>query len=149
MAKRINKAQLNSVYWPNWRKAEKVLIAADYTKDEAEEMRKEIHVTVTGVACSSKDLTNRTLNECLKKFAAIATPKDGKRQADLADQPCKLVRFKIAEIQKRMNLTDNYIDGTAVKVARTAYKFCNEEQLTNVLIALIKHEKRHNQSAQA
>ena len=149
MAKRINKNQITGVYWPNWRAAEKVLLANDHSKAECEEIRKEIHIAVTGSDCSSKDLTNKTLNECLKKFATIATPNDGKRQADLADQPLKLVRFRIKQIQDRLRLPDAYIESTAVNIARCAYKFCNEEQLTNILIALTKHENRHTQSSQA
>lgn len=143
MAKYINAKQIKSVYWPRWREAEKVLMRNDHTKAEADEIRKEIHKSVTGVACSSKDLTNRTLDQVLQKFAAISDPRNGKRQADLADKDCERVRYKIREIQTRMQLADSYIETMAVNITRAAYKFCNEDQLKKVLAALVYHESRH------
>lgn len=143
MAKYINSAQIKSVYWPAWRAAEKMLLAHDHSKAEADEIRKEIHTAVTGSACSSKDLTNRTLDEVLKRFAAISSPRDGKRQADLADQASKRVRFKISQIQTRMELPDTYIESMAVNLAHTSFEFCTEKQLKNILKALVYHESRH------
>ena len=141
---RINKSQLNSVYWPNWRAAEKVLISAGYSKAEAEETRKEIHTVVAGYACSSKDLTNRLLDDCLAKFSAIAAPANGARQADLADGPCKRCRFAIREIQERMKLPDSYIEAMATRIARRPLFQCDEPQLLDVLKALRIHEDRHS-----
>lgn len=144
MAKRINRKQLTRLYWPEWRKAEKVLInSGGYSKAEAEALRAEI----TGG--SSKDLTNRRLDECLAKFHAISNPTDGKAQADAADQPLKRVRWNISQIQARLGLPDAYIEGMAVNIARCGYAFCNEEQLKNILIALQTYENRHNQSVEA
>jgi hypothetical protein len=138
---RINKAQLTRKYWPAWRAAEKALIATGtYDKADAEELRKEI----TGG--SSKDLTNRQLDECLRKFYAISQPSNGKAQADQADQPLKRVRFVIGQIQSRLGLPDSYIEGMAVNIARCSLAFCNEDQLKAVLKALKIHENRHNQS---
>lgn len=141
MAKRINKFQLTGKYWPAWRAAEKALIASGtYDKKEAEALRKEI----TGV--SSKDLTNRQLDECLKKFLAISQPTNGKAQADQADQPLKRLRYVIAQAQARLKLPDTYIETMAVNIAKSPYQFCNEEQLKKILVALQIHENRHNQS---
>lgn len=140
---RINQRQLNVVYWPNWRMAEKVLLAAGFSKQEAEEKRKEIHQLVTGSACSSKDLTNRTLDKCLSEFAKISMPKNGKRQADLADGPAKRVRHKINRLRERMGLSDAYVETIAIKMHRRAIIQMDEAQLLDVLKALQYHENRH------
>ena len=147
MAKRINKAQINSVYWPHWRAAEEVLIRAGFSKAEAEEKRKDIHTAVVGVPCSSKDLTDRTLDAVLAKFAAISAPADGKRQADLADGDCKRIRHCISEIQARMHLSAAYVETMAVNIARTAYPLCDALQLRQILQALSIHEKRQSRDS--
>jgi len=144
--RKINRAQITCVYWPAWRAAEKFLTGpGNYSKIEAEEVRQEIHVDVTGSACSSKDLTNRQLDACLARFAAIATPGDGARQAELADGACKRVRHAIGKIQTAMKLTDGYIDQVAVNMHRRSLLQCDESQLKNILKALTYHEKRHSQ----
>ena len=142
-ATRINRAQITSVYWPAWRAAEKCLTGSgNYTKNEAEEVRQEIHAAVTGCACSSKDLTNRQLDACLARFAAIATPGDGARQAELANGACKRVRYAIVQKQTAMKLTDGYIDQIAVNMHRRSLLQCDEAQLKSVLKALSYHEQR-------
>jgi hypothetical protein len=141
---KINERQIKCKYWPAWRAAEKVLISAGHSKAETEEIRKEIHTAVTGSACSSKDLTNRLLDRVLAKFAAISAPSDGARQADLADGPCKRLRFAIREIQNRMKLADSYIEGMAASpLARRPLNQCDEAQLLDILKALTYHENRH------
>ncbi len=144
MAKRINRLQLTRIYWPAWRAADKVLQANHHTKEEAEAVRREIHVAVTGADCSSKDLTNRQLDSCLARFAAIATPGDGKRQVDLAEGAAKRVRFKIRGIQQQMQLSDAYIEGIAQRMARRPLEQCDEKQLKTILKALNYHENRHS-----
>jgi len=142
-AKPINNRQLKSLYWPEWRAAEKVLRANHYDKAEAEEVRKEIHVAVTGRDCSSKDLTNSHLDKVLAKFRAISNPKAGAYQARQADQPAKRVRFRIHEIRDRLGLSDAYIDTVARKVAKRPLEHCDEKQLRKILAALSIHENRH------
>ena len=141
---RINDRQIKCLYWPAWRAAEKVLIANNHTKAEADDIRKDIHTAVTGTACSSKDLNNRQLDACLARFAAISAPRDGMRQAALADGACKRVRHAIAQIQKRMELPDTYVESIAVNMHRCGYTMCNENQLKAILKALTYHENRHH-----
>ncbi len=144
MAKYINKLQITCKYWPAWRAAEKILITSgNYSKADAEALRKEI----TGG--SSKNLTNRGLDGCLARFAAISSPSNGKLQADLADQPLKRSRHVIAQIQNRLNLPDTYIETVATNIARCPIAFCDDRQLRNIIAALTLHEKRHNQSVSA
>lgn len=140
---RINERQIKCVYWPSWRAAEKVLINAGFSKAEAEEKRKEIHQAVTGSECSSKDLTNRTLDEVLKKFAAISMPRNGARQADLADGPCKRVRYEINRLRDRMGLSDAYVETMSIRITRRSLIQCDEDQLKSILKALHYHENRH------
>ncbi len=142
--KRINIKQLRALYWPQWRNAEKTLVAAGLSKSEAEEKRKQIHISVTGSDCSSKDLTNTALDAVLKKFAAIANPQDGKRQADLADGPCKRLRFAIDQKAKAMGLDAAYVSGIAAQMRYpTNLETCDQRQLRNILIALDTHTKRN------
>lgn len=140
---RINDKQLKCLYWPRWRAAEKVLLAAGFSKEEADEKRKDIHRAVTGDECSSKDLTNRTLDEVLRHFAAISNPRDGRRQADLADGPAKRVRWQISQLRDRMNFSDAYVETLAIKMHRRSLVQCDEDQLKTILAALTYHENRH------
>ena len=143
-AKSINTAQLNRIYWPAWRAAAKSIIASgSFTKAEAEEIRKDIHVAVTGSACSSKQLTNRQLDACLARFASMSAPSDGARQAELADGACNRVRFAIRKIQTSMRLEDSYVESIAVNMHRRSVIQCDEYQLKSVLKALNYHAKRH------
>jgi hypothetical protein len=144
MPKRISKLQLTRLYWPRWRAAEKVLIQqGQQSKDEAEATRKEIHQQVLGYECSSKDIPANKLDDILGKFAAISMPNNGKAQAHHADQPLARIRFKITEVMKRMNLTTDYVNAMAVRIAKRPLMHCDEAGLTKVLSALNTHEKRH------
>ena len=149
MARRINRKQLTRLYWPAWRAAEKVLLANHHDKAEAEEIRKQIHVEITGSACSSKDLSDRQLDRVLGRFDAISKPSDGAAQARHADQPMARIRFKIAEIRKRMDLPDAYVDAMARRIAKRPLEHCSEDGLRDVLAALVKHEQRHAGDAPA
>lgn len=144
MAKCINTKQLTRVYWPRWRAAAKVLMHAGYSKEDADLVRKEIHLAVTGSECSSKELTNRTLDAVLQKFAAIATPSDGARQAELADGACKRARYAIRELQQLMSLTDAYIEAMALRIAHRPLLQCDEKQLKDIIKALTYHYNRHS-----
>lgn len=141
--KHINRNQLCGLYWPEWRKAEKVLIAAGFSKDEAEEKRMDIHVAVTGEQCSSKDLKNRQLDEVLRMFAQIAQPNNGARQADLADGECKRLRFAITEAARRVGYDDASVETMALRMTRRSLIQCDEAQLKTILQALKIHETRH------
>lgn len=142
-ASTINVRQIRSLYWPTWRAAEKILRAHGYTKEEAEEKRQEIHMQVTGSACSSKDLTNRTLDAVLAIFLAIAQPANGARQAELADGPSRRIRYQIEQLRRQMQLTDVYIDGIAHKMHHRPFTACTEQQLQKILAALTYHSQRH------
>lgn len=141
--KRINKNQLNSLYWPEFRKAERVLIAAGFSKAEAEEQRKDIHKAVTGTACSSKDLTNPELDRVLREFLKISAPNNGTRQADLADGQCKRYRHVIKGLATKIGVDDAYVAGIASRMRYpTDLEQCDERQLRNILTALDEHAKR-------
>jgi hypothetical protein len=140
---RINEAQLRRIYWPSWRAAEKVLIAAGLSKEETDEQRKEIHIAVTGSDCSSKDLTNRTLDEVLRKFAAISVPRDGRRQAELADGPAKRCRWQIERLRQEMGLSVAYVEEICINMHRAAIAHCDDAQLRKVITALQYHAHRH------
>jgi|GEM_PF-3833565 len=138
-----NTAQLRRLYWPEWNKAAKVLVSTGcHSKAEAEEVRKEIHLAITGSECSSKDLTNRQLDSVLARFRAISQPVAGAFQARQADQPLKRIRFRIAEVQARLALPDFYIDATARRIAKRPLDQCDERLLKKVLAAMVYHEKR-------
>lgn len=143
-AKTINSRQLRSLYWPRWRDAEKVLMAnGAHSKAEADEIRKDIHRAVTGRECSSKELTNRQLDEVLAKFMAIAQPRNGAAQARQAAQPCTRALYNIEQIRKALGLTENYVDSMARRIVKRPLAHCDESGLQKVLIALTKHAKRN------
>lgn len=142
--KTINIRQLRALYWPTWNAAAKVLKEqAGYTKEELESFRKETHRQVAGRDCSSKDLINRQLDECLKRWSAIGAPTDGKRQADLADQAATRVRYLIRQIQKNLGLSDGYIESMSLRMTRRSFLQADEAQLLSILKALRYHENRH------
>lgn len=146
MAKRINKAQINGVYWPAWRDAERVLIKiAGYSKAEAEEARKDIHRDVVGVACSSKDLTDRTLDEVLRKFAKISRPTDGAYQAEKARGPIIRLRFAINKLSKELGMSETAVESMAQRMCKRHFDHCDESQLTKIIQALKIHETRHTE----
>jgi hypothetical protein len=138
----INESQLG-LYRREWSKARRVLRAAGFSSQETEDHRYEIHRLVTGSDCSSKDLTNRTLDGCLKEFAKISSPFDGRRQADLADGPSKRVRWQIQRLKTDLGLSDAYVETIAVNMHRRSIIQCDEPQLKSVLAALTYHEIRH------
>ncbi|MFT3989971.1 MAG: hypothetical protein QM680_01040 [Luteolibacter sp.] len=145
--KTISPRQLKALYWPSWNAAAKQLKErGSYSKEELEACRKDIHRQVTNRECSAKDLTNRQLDECLKKFAQIAAPLDGKRQVHLAEQPAARVRYQIQQIQQRLGLPDAYVEGIAVNMHRCGIAHCDEKQLLKVLQALRIHENRATKS---
>jgi hypothetical protein len=139
--KRISERQLRALYWPSWNKARKVLLANHHSKEEAEEIRQTI-LAKQGVE-SSKLLNNRQLDDCLKAFASISDPRDGKRQAELADQSLKRVRHRIAQTAAAIGYTAENLEGIAQQMFRRPMAQLNEPQLVKVSQALQTHANRH------
>lgn len=138
--KRISEKQLRALYWPSWNRARKVLIANDHTKEEAEEIRKEI-LAKQGVE-SSKVLNNRQLDECLKAHLAISDPRNGKRQAQLADQALNRVRHRIAEAAAKLGYDQEKVEGVSQQMFRRPIAHLTEAQLVKVSQALQTHVNR-------
>jgi hypothetical protein len=141
--KPITTRQLRSLYWPAWRAAEKALLAAHATAEDAEATRREIHAAVAGKPVSSKELTNRQLDEVLAKFRAISNPLDGRYQARQADQPACRIRWKIEQLRREHNLSAEYIDTVARRVAWRPLAHCDDVLARKVLAALTYHHRRH------
>ena len=142
--KSINKAQLCRLYWPSWNDAKKVLLANHHSKEEAEDVRKSI-LEKQGVE-SSKQLNNRQLDEVLKAHAAIADPRDGARQVELADQALKRVRFRIAKVAAELGYTQENIEGISQQMFRRPIVQLTESQLIKVSQALnTQAERLHKQ----
>ncbi len=138
--KSINIKQLSRLYWPSWNAAKKVLIGCHHSKEDAEEVRKSI-LEKQGVD-SSKLLNNRQLDEVLKAHAAIADPRNGKLQAQLADQALKRVRFRIAESAKQLGYTEENVEGVSQQMFRRPIAQLTEVQLIKVSQALNTHAER-------
>lgn len=139
----ISEKQLRALYWPSWNKARKVLLANHHSKEDAEEIRKAI-IAKQGVE-SSKLLNNRQLDEVLKAHVAISDPRDGKRQAELADQALKRVRHRIGTTMQELGLTDQYVEGIAQQMFLRPIAQLTEAQLVKVSQALQTHANRHRQ----
>lgn len=138
--KSINEKQLRRLYWPSWNAAKKVLTACHHSKEDAEEIRKSI-LEKQGVE-SSKLLNNRQLDEVLKAHAAIADPRNGKLQAQLADQASKRVRFRIAKAAEELGYTQAQIEGVSQQMFRRPIAQLNEAQLIKVSQALNTQAER-------
>ena len=141
--KTISQRQLRALYWPAWNAAAKALRGAHATKEDAEEVRRETHRQVTGRDCSSKDLTNRELDQVLARFRAISNPLDGRYQARQADQPICRVRWRIGQLQRELHLSDEYIDTIAKRVTHRPLAHCDEILARKVLAAITYHFRRH------
>lgn len=141
--KPITPRQLRALYWPAWRDAQAALVAAHHTKEDAEAVRLQIHTDVTGSPCSSKTLTNPQLDQVLARFRSISHPSDGRFQARQADQPACRIRWRIARIQRRMGLSDEYVAAIAGKVTHRPLAHCDEDLARKILVALVYHLRRH------
>lgn len=142
--KRIHSGQRRGVYWPSWSPARKVLRANHYTPEECEDLRHEI-LKKQGVD-SHKDLNNRQLDKCLEAHAAIADPRNGKRQAELADQPLKRVRWRIAKTASEIGYSPEKIEDISQRMFRRPIAQLTEAQLIKVSQALETHANRQKET---
>lgn len=143
--KSISEAQIKK-YWREWGPARRALRANHYTPAECEDFRKEV-LRRLGVE-SHTELDNRKLDEVLKVYAALADPRNGKRQAELADQPLKRVRARIAEAARELGYTDAQVEGVSQQMWKRPIAQLTEVQLVKVSQALNTHVARTTASQQ-
>ncbi len=74
-----------SLYFREWGKTRKALIAAGYTSAETDEWRHELHAAALGKDKSSKLFNNRDLDAVLGKFRAISQPDNFDEQIRLME----------------------------------------------------------------
>jgi hypothetical protein len=86
-------------YWREWSRVRKILIElGEFSKEDDDEHRHEIHRQALGQDKSSKDFTNRDLDKIFEAFQAILVMEDGPRKGPVEDQACKRLIWAIDQL---------------------------------------------------
>ena len=89
-------AKQSATYWRKWGRVRKVLIElGEFSKEDADAQRHEIHREALGAEKSSKDLTNRDLDKIFDAFDAVLVMVDGPGKGDRTEQPRKRLVWAI------------------------------------------------------
>jgi hypothetical protein len=88
-------------YWREWAKVRKLLLdLGEFSKEDADQERHEIHIRALGQDKSSKALTNRDLDAIFDHFESylvlLAGPQSGPSRAD--SQPVKRLLWAIDQL---------------------------------------------------
>lgn len=124
----MTKAQ-NSRYWRDWSQIRKMLIEmGDFSKEDANAERHQIHRRALGCDKSSKDLTNKDLDEIFKAFNQYLVLIDGpKKPNGEPDGECKRLIWAITQT----GLPDAYLESIAQdQFGRPDWQNLSEDQLT-------------------
>lgn len=93
-------------YWREWGQIRKLLTEqGEFSKEDADAERKEIHRKALGTEKSSKDLTNGDLDKIFKAFAAYLVLINGPSSGPDEDQPRKRLVWAI----EQLGLGDPYL----------------------------------------
>lgn len=117
-------------YWREWSQIRKLLTGmGEYSAEDADQERKEIHRKALGYDKSSKDLTNRDLDKIYPAFAAYLVLIKGPSTAPTGpSQPCKRLIWAIEKLQ----LDEPYlVDISWDQFGTEEWRTLNEEQLTH------------------
>ena len=87
-----------ATYWRKWGRVRKVLIElGEFSKEDADAQRKEIHREALKRDKSSKDLTNADLDKIFDAFDAVLVMVDGPGKSDRSEQPRKRLVWAIEQ----------------------------------------------------
>lgn len=132
----------NNLYFREWAKVRKLLIAEGMTPAEADAMRHTLHARALGACRSSKSFSNTDFDKVLAVFRARTRPGDPSAQIRQADQPRLRALHKLTALASEMRLQDEYIEGMAHKICRSSVATCDSTQLRKLLAALTAHQRR-------
>lgn len=118
----------NSRYWREWGQIRKLLVEmGDFSKEDADAERMQIHERALGTAKSSKDLTNRDLDKIFDAFASYLVLLKGPSATPAENQPCKRLIWAI----EQLGLDEPYIQAIALdQFKRVDWRNLDEAQLT-------------------
>lgn len=89
----------NKRYWREWSKIRKMLVEmGDFSKEDADAQRHQIHIRALGKNTSSKDLTNRDLDAIFSHFQTYLVLIDGPSKAPDQDGECKRLIWAITQL---------------------------------------------------
>jgi hypothetical protein len=101
-------------YWREWSRVRKILIElGEFSKEDADAHRHEIHRQALGSDKSSKAFTNRDLDKIFAAFRAILVMEDGPRKGPEENQACKRLIWAIDQL----GLPEPYLE----KIARDQF----------------------------
>ena len=121
-------AKQESLYWRRWGRVRKVLIElGEFSKEDADAHRHDIHREALGADKSHKDFTNKDLDRVLDAFDAILVIQEGARAGDRSDQPVKRLIWSI----EHLGLPSDYIQAIARDQFKTSdWRSLTEDELT-------------------
>lgn len=125
-----------SLYWRTWSKVRKAYVElGDYSAEEADAQRHELHRAALGINKSSSDLTNRDLDAILDMFQSVLVltegPSTGPARSEA--QPCKRLIYAIHSL----GLPEPYIAAISRDEFQTSdWQALNESQLTRLRFTL-------------
>lgn len=128
-------------YWRDWSQIRKMLIEmGDFSKDDADAERKQIHIRALGCDKSSKDLTNKDLDKIFKAFKEYLVLIDGpKKSTGEPDGECKRLIWAITQT----GLEDPYLESIAKdQFGRTDWRNLSEDQLTKFRFTAVRASAR-------
>ncbi|WP_193214974.1 hypothetical protein [Luteolibacter marinus] len=131
----------NRAYWQRWNKVRTLLTSAgEFSKEDAEAERHEIHRAALGKDKSSKELTNRDLDAIFDHFdkylVLLDGPKSGPDRADV--QPVKRLIYAI----EQLGLPDRYLESISRDQFKTSdWRSLTERQLTRFRFTAVNRSR--------
>jgi hypothetical protein len=121
-------AKQKARYWREWGQIRKLLVEmGDFSKEDADAERMQIHERALGTAKSSKDLTNRDLDKIFDAFGSYLVLLKGPASGPVESQPCKRLIWAI----EQLGLDEPYIRAIALdQFKRADWRNLDESQLT-------------------
>jgi hypothetical protein len=115
-------------YWREWGQIRKLLVEmGDFSKEDADAERMQIHERALGTGKSSKDLTNRHLDKIFDAFASYLVLLKGPSTAPAENQPCKRLIWAI----EQLGLDESYMQSIALdQFKRADWRHLDEAQLS-------------------
>jgi hypothetical protein len=131
-----------ALYWRTWSKVRKSLVElGDYSAEDADAQRHELHCAALGANKSSTDFNNRDLDAVLDHFQSILVltegPQSGPARAEA--QPCKRLIYAIHSL----GLPEPYIEAICRDEFQTSdWRTLSEPQLTRLRFTLTSRARK-------
>lgn len=143
----MTKAQ-HARYWRDWSKIRKMLVEmGDFSKEDADAERKQIHLRALGREKSSKDLNNKDLDQIFKHFNSYLILIDGPKKATA--EPAGECKRLIWAIEKT-GLPEPYLESIAQDTfGISAWRTLPEDKLTKFRFTAVTRAAARRKAARA